>query len=343
MSEPCLTGPVPIPVRATLLLSLCLASNVPGHINAEQRASHEVDLGDGVSMVFMPIPAGTFTMGSTDAELETVAPDWHRQKREGHFQEERPARVVTLAGAFWMGKQEVTVGQFRRFVEASGHRTEAEEGSAFAGAFIYEGAEVRQARDANWRRPHFEQTDEHPVVCLSWNDAQAFAGWLNALDDTRPPGTAYRLPTEAEWEYACRAGSTTVYHFGDNAGDLAPFAWWSENSGGSTQPVGRKLPNAFGLHDMHGNVREWCLDWHGPYPDADRTDPTGPEAGRTRVVRGGSWYGDSRAVRSAHRSSQRPAWRNNLTGFRLVLAAAPPPTHDHSAPPESRAGDKIAP
>ena len=126
------------------------------------------------------------------------------------------------------------------------------------------------------------------------------------------------IPTEAEWEYACRAGSTTRYCFGDDEKMLKDYAWYHKNSGGKTQPVKQKKPNAWGLYDMHGNVWEWCEDWYDDYPIEPVTDPTGPASGAGRVVRGGSWGSDPRGLRSANRGYYSPGLRGGDLGFRLL-------------------------
>jgi len=297
-----------------------------------------VDLGGGVKMAFVLIPAGTFTMGSTEAEIKAVLAKWPEAKEEW-FKDEKPAHKVTLSKGFWMGKHEVTVGQFRRFAETTGYKTDAEKATVFKGALDISQGKVEIAQDASWRNPYVKQTDEHPVLCVSWNDARAFADWLNAADKARPPGTAYRLPTEAEWEYACRAGSTTRFQWGDdpdkgegwcNAADLTARNWFREVSVFNwddgflnSAPVGSFKANAFGLQDMHGNASEWCQDWYGPYKQGDQRDPTGPETGVLRVVRGGFWGSLPGGLRSARRLSNHPGLRFINDGFRLVLTPGP--------------------
>ncbi len=149
---------------------------------------------------------------------------------------------------------------------------------------------------------------------VSWDDAQEFLGKLNLMEKTN----TYRLPTEAEWEYACRAGSTTRFCFGDEEAELEDYAWYEENSEGKTHPVGQKQPNAWGLYDMHGNVWEWCQDWYGDYPAGPVTDPRGPDTGEYRVLRGGSWGNDSRNLRSAVRDYNNPDFRHYNFGFRVA-------------------------
>ena len=141
---------------------------------------------------------------------------------------------------------------------------------------------------------------------------------------SKKTGKTVRLPTEAEWEYACRAGSKTAYCFGDSANELKDYAWYYGNSGRKTHPVGQKKPNAWGLYDMYGSVYEWCADWHGSYNNGVQVDPTGPANGRSRVLRGGSWVDNPRYCRSANRIRSRPAFRNRNLGFRVVVVVAAP-------------------
>ncbi len=156
---------------------------------------------------------------------------------------------------------------------------------------------------------------KHPVEQVTWDEAVEFCGRLSDLPSEKRAGRVYRLPTEAEWEYVCRAGTTTAYSFGKDRGQLSNYAWWKVNSGGATHPVGLKKPNPWGLHDIYGNVWEWCQDRHGGYFTAIVTDPTGPASGLTRVVRGGSIYDDSR---SASRRGYSQPHRGSSLGFRVV-------------------------
>jgi formylglycine-generating enzyme required for sulfatase activity len=158
---------------------------------------------------------------------------------------------------------------------------------------------------------------EHPVEGVSWDEVQQFLQRLNARRD----GNIYRLPSEAQWEYACRAGSTGAYCFGDDEEQLGAYAWYDDNSGGMTHPVGQKQPNAWGLYDMHGNVWEWVQDWHGPYTAESVTDPSGPTTGAHRVVRGGGWGRPAQGARSADRLWDRPGNRLVSLGFRCLSSA----------------------
>jgi len=155
----------------------------------------------------------------------------------------------------------------------------------------------------------------NPVESLSWDDAAEFCRGLSGK--TRK---TFRLPTEAEWEYACRAGSKTRFSFGDSESALGDYAWHKGNCGGKTQPVAQKKPNAWGLYDMHGNVWEWCADWLGSYPTGPSTDPQGPTSGRLRVLRGGAWAnGGPGYFRCASRLNLAPAVRVNDVGFRCAM------------------------
>ena len=185
--------------------------------------------------------------------------------------------------------------------------------------FLLANAPVTQSQ---WKKvmgnnpSHFKENGNNcPVEKVSWADANQFINKLNEIEQTN----TYCLPTEAQWEYACRAGSTTEYCFGDDEKMLKDYAWYDKNSGGKTQPVKQKEPNAWGLYDMHGNVWEWCEDFfYGDYPNEPVTDPTGPSSGAFRVIRGGSWNDDPRNLRSAIRGHSSPGNRINNVGFRLL-------------------------
>jgi formylglycine-generating enzyme required for sulfatase activity len=196
--------------------------------------------------------------------------------------DEKPMHTVRISRPFYLGKYEVTQGQWEAIMGKNPSR--------------------------------FTGDPNRPVEQVSWEDVQEFLQRLNA----REGGARYRLPTEAEWEYAVRAGSTTAYSFGDSTSQLGQYAWHDGNAGGATHPVGRLQPNAWGLHDMHGNVWEWVQDWKGTYPSGTVTDPTGPQSGSYRVSRGGSWNYAARYCRSANRDDFAPAYRHFYLGFRLL-------------------------
>ena len=184
--------------------------------------------------------------------------------------------------------------------------------------FYLSATEVTQSQyqQVMGNNPSHRKGPNKPVDMVSWNDAMKFCRKLSVEE-----GVEYRLPTEAEWEYACRAGTTTAYSFGDNVSQLGKYAWYEDNSGNTTHAVGAKLPNAWGLHDMHGNVWEWCQDWYGPYGRKRvLIDPTGPAQGIFRVLRGGSFSVQPEGVRSAFRVNYAylPDYRLTLNGFRLA-------------------------
>jgi formylglycine-generating enzyme required for sulfatase activity len=160
----------------------------------------------------------------------------------------------------------------------------------------------------------------NPVETVFWADAVEFCGKLSAMPAEKTAGHVYRLPTEAEWEYACRAGTTTAYGFGDDASGLGDYGWFDDNSDSSTHSVGEKKPNAWGLYDMHGNVWEWCQDWYGDYPSGSATDPTGATSGYG-VIRGGSWVNNAGSCRSANRRRSTPEGRSSYLGFRVLRSS----------------------
>lgn len=231
----------------------------------------------------------------------------------------------------------MTVGQFKVFVEATKFQTDAEKDGNGAYGIDPDGKIKDMKPSLNWKDPGFEQTDRHPVVNVSWKDAKAFCRWLSQKEKR-----TYRLPAEAEWEYACRAGTETAYNFGNDPEELARFgnvadgaarakySGWTigiraEDGYIFTAPVGRFKANGFGLFDMHGNVWEWCEDWYSlnNYTKEKQVDPTGPDSGNARVQRGGGWSSDAKRARSAARVGRDPvAYRGCYLGFRVVLEQA---------------------
>ena len=204
---------------------------------------------------------------------------------------EKPVHPVRISKAFYLGTTEVTQGQWKAIMGADNNPSD------FKG-------------------------DDLPVETVSWNDAQAFIRKLNAKEG----GEKYRLPTEAEWEYAARAGTETAYSFGDDESQLGEYAWYHANSGGKTHPVGELKANDWGLHDMHGNVWEWVQDWYGNYAaataDTPAVDSGGPAAGAYRVFRGGCWDRLARSCRSSLRVSDDPGNRYRDVGFRVLRAVS---------------------
>ena len=168
-------------------------------------------------------------------------------------------------------------------------------------------------------------SSDHPVDSVSWDDAVEFCKKLSDLPKEKKAGRVYRLPTEAEWEYACRAGSKTRHSFGDDEESLGDYAWFDGNSNEQTHPVGQKKANAWGLYDMHGNVWEWCSDWYGDYPKGAVSDPIGPREGSDRVRRGGSCSSYATFCQSAHRQKSRPFFWDFHRGFRIALSPSTTP------------------
>jgi formylglycine-generating enzyme required for sulfatase activity len=162
-----------------------------------------------------------------------------------------------------------------------------------------------------------------PVERVSWDEAMEFCRKTteSLRANGQNAGWEITLPTEAQWEYACRAGTDTAYYTGDSESDLSRAGWYSGNSGQRTHPVGEKEANAWGLYDMHGNVWQWCFDWYGDLPSGSAVDPTGASSGPNRVYRGGSWRFDAVNCRSAHRTGFEPGFRFNNVGFRLALSS----------------------
>ena len=169
--------------------------------------------------------------------------------------------------------------------------------------------------DANGRERNSSE-DNHPVTHVSWNDAKAFCEWLS-----RKTGETFRLPTEAEWEYAARGGNRSNGYKYSGSNSIDNVAWYTETTNDSgTKPVGTKSPNELGIYDMSGNVEEWCQDWYGSYSSGSQTNPTGPSSGPHRVYRGGSWLNRAKYCRVSSRLNFYPSYRNPKLGFRLVLA-----------------------
>lgn len=285
------------------VLDFCLKyRGLPQALRAGQKLPGLPPLVNSIGMKLAPIPPGSFLMGSPPQE-------------PGRREDEGPQHEVEITRPFYLGVHEVTVGQFKAFIQETRYQTDAEKGG---GAFVRT-PDGKWANDpkANWRNPGFDQTDEHPVVCVSWNDAQAFCHWLSAKE-----GKTYALPTEAQWEYSARAGSPSKFGFGDNDKELTEYAWYYVNSDYKTYPAGQKKPNAWGLYDMLGNAWEWCQDRYDKdyYKKSPKQAPEGPSAGGKRILRGGAWSYDLTYSRAAYRGSSVPSFRDDHGGFRVVLA-----------------------
>jgi formylglycine-generating enzyme required for sulfatase activity len=285
------------------MLALGVSVVIPESAHADPKAGDTKTIS---GMEFVYIPAGSFLMGSPNSDCGC----------KGCSERERPRHKVTVS-AFWMGKYEVTQAQYEKIT-----------GSNYS---------------------QFKGDSRHPVEQVRWYDAVEFCNrfsvkagltpcytidrkhrdpanrnnddiysWTTRLNEK---ANGFRLPNEAEWEYACKAGSTTEYYWGDRIdGD---YLWYGGNSNRTTHPVGEKRPNAWGLFDMAGNVREWCYDWYkyDYYTVSPERNPMGPGFGMDRIARGGSWYYEEIYQRSAFRSTHVPSFPNNDVGFRVVIPA----------------------
>jgi len=247
-----------------------------------ERLGTEIVISNSIGMTLVLIPPGEFMMGSPDSDSDAGS-NW------------KPQHKVKITKPFYLGVCEVTQAEYETVMGKNPSWFSKGRG----------GAEEVSGED----------TSGHPVDNVSWDDAVKFCRELSAKE-----GKTYRLPTEAEWEYACRAATTTRYSFGDDPASLGQFAWYEDNSDQKTHPVGEKKPNAWGLHDMHGNLREWCADFFGSdyYAVSPTDDPMGPETGSYRVSRGGSWNYIARYCGSSSRERDEPSYRLHLLGFRVV-------------------------
>jgi formylglycine-generating enzyme required for sulfatase activity len=288
----------------------------------------QLELPGNVTLAMAWIPPGSFTMGSPASE-----PTRHA--------DEAPQTKVNLTRGFWLGKTHVTIGQWKAVMgrDVRGQLLHVIDDDA-----LYDlGGKQQTKRDyMHFLREHAtdylaNEADDLPMYFVSWDDAMEFCRRLNVLERAAgrlPAGYEYDLPTEAQWEYAARAGTRSATY----AAPLDAIAWYAANSAdgyqgkgfkvaaganGGPHAVGGKRPNNFGLHDMAGNVWQWCRDWYGPYPGGKVTDPTGPVSGTGRVNRGGSFGSGAGDERSASRATNPPAEASAYRGFRLALVYHP--------------------
>jgi formylglycine-generating enzyme required for sulfatase activity len=244
--------------------------------------------GGELERLWLASPCVVELPGDVSVELEQIPAGTFKmgspETEAGHFKDET-LHEVTISKPFYLGKYPVTQSQWQAVMGSN---------------------------------PSYFKGPQRPVEEVSWEDAVEFCRKLSELPEEKAAGRVYRLPTEAEWEYACRAGSQTAYSFGDDARLLKDFAWFSDNSNSQTHPVGQKKPNAWGLYDMHGNVWEWCGDWYGDYPRGSATDPTGPKERSYRVLRGGCWFFSAELCRAAYRNGIGPTYSDIILGLRLA-------------------------
>ena len=244
------------------------------------QAQSPKEITNSIGMKLVLIPKGTFMMGSPEIE-------------EGHQKDENQ-HEVTISKDYYLGVHEVTQAQYETVM--------GKNPSHFQGAIVG------------------NENADLPVENVSWDDAVEFCKKLSDLPEEKKTSRLYRLPTEAEWEYACRTGSKTIYSFDDEEGLLPEYGWFDRNSSDRTHTVGLLEPNAWGLYDMHGNVWEWCSDWYGEYPKGAVRNPTGPKVGSDRVCRGGSWDFEAANCRSAFRNWNYPSLRLDYYGLRVALS-----------------------
>jgi formylglycine-generating enzyme required for sulfatase activity/serine/threonine protein kinase len=275
-----------------------------------------VETTNSIGMKMVLIPPGEFTMGSTQAEIEKLVKSTNKTIIKHNHRSEGPQHQVTLTKPFYLGVHEVTQAEYQLVMggNPSHHSATGKGKDKVAGL----------------------DTSRFPVDTVSWLDAVDFCNKLSEREGLRPfylrtddtvtilDGNGYRLPSEAEWEFACRAGTQTRWSFGKNEQELPQYGWFDSNSGKRTHSVGKRRGNPFGLYDMYGNLREWCQDWHAVYGrEAATTDPTGPAQEDFRVLRGGAIGNSPSTVRSAYRTPFQPDYLSHLFGFRVARAIAP--------------------
>ena len=341
-----------------LFCSICMLlafSVAQGNVRAQSVASNSL------GMKFVLVPSGEYLRGfDSSNQRERQFDVVHQYSNKQSIRNETPAHKTVITKSFEIAVKEVTIGQFREFVDATGHRTDAEKNGGALGCFPEEKNYVdRFHKDPKitWKSPGFEQSDGHPVVCVSWSDAQEFCAWLSKKESSK-----YRLPSEAEWEYACRAGQKAWYSWGTDPDAAYEHANVADGALEAAQPgttqfqravrlkadegdgvvftarTGSYKPNSWGLHDMHGNVWEWCQDrWSADIyeryfdgvPRQSRSqvvvrDPLFVEKtdqhqyGDWRSMRGGAWNCAPAAVRSSIRTFAEAADATVYTGFRVV-------------------------
>jgi formylglycine-generating enzyme required for sulfatase activity len=288
--------------------------------DAEQARAHqeawarhlgaEVEISSLLRIKLCLSPPGEFVMGSPQAEVDALIQSVADRNWQAHFRSEAPQHPVRLTKAFYLGVYPVTQQQYQEVMGVN------------PSTFSRTGQHKDAVRDSD--------PDQHPVEMVCWLDAVNFCNRLSEKEGLNPyylriadevavlGGNGYRLPTEAERECACRAGTTTRWSFGDNETNLPQHGWTELNAGRQTHPVGKLTANPYGLYDLHGNVWEWCWDWHGDYAPAASTNPTGPSTGTVRVLRGGAFDYSPSYSRSALRDRYEPWLHAYNFGFRVA-------------------------
>lgn len=328
---------------AAFLAGLCLLA-------CSEKAEPPKPITNSLGMEFRLIPAGSFMMGSSQADHKRMMADFKRatgrdylKKWHTHIRDETPCHKVVISRSFYLQTHEVTNEQFAAFVKATGHRTTAE---IMGGGWVFTNGKWRRLPGADWRHPlgpgsSIQGKGLHPVVQVSWNDAEAFCRWLSKKESKN-----YALPTEAQWEYACRGGREgQLYSWGSDMppdklvanmpdtayareyGDKVHHILGYDDGHSQTSPVGTYQANGFGLRDMIGNVWEWCSDWYEKdyYKSSPAKDPRGPSSGKHRVLRGGAFCYLPSNLRCADRFRNRPSFRSHFAGFRVVRVESAAP------------------
>lgn len=289
-------------------------------------ATHQTYTEPITGMEFVMVDGGCYQMGQTEKEKAYLLEEEGEKTYNKYFKRELPRHRVCV-DSFYMGRYEVTVGQWRKFIEETGYRSNSEKNREKKGCFTFIDSSFDWKKGTAWNSPGYPVQEDFPVSCVSYQDAKRFIKWLNKKADKE-----YRLPTEAEWEYAARAGTETIRYWGDVDSDTCSYANVSEDLRGWNNgfpcddgyefaaPVGRFKPNSFGMYDMLGNVWEWTGDlFASEYKKKPINNPKGPWSGSDRVLRGGGWFHGVAGVRSAHRSRLQSWSRRSTLGFRLVF------------------------
>ena len=331
-----LTGVI---LSSIALLTLALSLALPSRAD-----DPPAEITNSIGIKLKLIPAGDFLMGAdeTQAQLEK---DFGEFRKDVQVEDERPQHEVRITKPYYLGIYEVSLSEFRQFINDTDYRTQVESDGRGGFGWNKNARTGMWRKDYSWRGWGVNQSETSPVVNVTWNDCVAFCKWLSDKENAR-----YRLPTEAEWESACRAGTSTRYYDatkpadvfrlgnlhdvtltetcgptrvadreGNPTGEIAKV-FPGRDGFAFTAPAGRFRPNAFGLYDMLGNAWEWCADWYSKdyYKGAPDEDPQGPAKGKLRVLRGGGWTADPLDCRSACRRKMNPDHANYLTGFRLL-------------------------